>query len=161
MNLQENINRINEIILKLDTGMNNPEDKKEQSYYSPDLNILSKSDFDYTTGYFAGNKGTKYIVGDDKPIGEFRFVHIDDMTPGFDLYEETPRNWHRCISMLGPILKDLINTTIAPKHIIFSPDTEKQQKRYQSKELIDYILEYIGDKYTVQIVGVNVYYIKK
>jgi len=131
------------------------------NYYSPDLNILSTQDFDYKSGYYSGHKGTRYIVGEDNPMGEFRFPHVDGMTPGFDLYDNTSRNWHRCISMLGPIMKDFIDNHYSPSAIIFSPDGEQQRKRYQSKELIDYILGYIGNKYHHTIQGNNVIYIKK
>ena len=120
--------------------------------YNPELNILSKATFDYTTGYYAGETGVRYIVGDEKPIGEFRIVNIDKPCPGFDLYDETPRNWFRCISMLGPILRDYTSEH-QPTEIIFAPDGEKQQKRYQSDSLINYIISYIGDKYSSIVTG--------
>ena len=61
---------IDEMVLDL-----KPEEGNNEVQYEATLNILSKTDFTYTEGYFKGHKGTKYIVGDDKPLGEFRFGH--------------------------------------------------------------------------------------
>jgi hypothetical protein len=126
------------------------------NYYSPDLNILSVNDFVYPESHpYAGIKSTRYIVGDEKPLGEFRIGHMMYVAPGFDLYDETPRNWHRCISMLGEVLKDFVNNRYKPSTIVFSPQGEMQRKRYQSNELIDFIMGYIGDVYSSQIDGTN------
>ena len=126
------------------------------NYYSPDLNILSVNDFVYPESHpYAGIKSTRYIVGDEKPLGEFRIGHMMYVAPGFDLYDETPRNWHRCISMLGEVLKDFVNNRYKPRTIVFSPQGEMQRKRYQSNELIDFIMGYISNMYSSQIDGTN------
>lgn len=126
------------------------------NYYYPDLKILSINEFIYPQShYYAGVKAVRYIVGDEKPLGEFRIGHMAYVAPGFDLYEETPRNWHRCISMLGEALKDFVNNHYKPQTIVFAPDGEMQRKRYQSPELINFIMSYIGDMYSSQVDGRN------
>ena len=135
-------NILNELVLDLKLDDNS----KSNAKYEATLNILSKNDFKYTEGYYKGHIGTKYIVGKDKPLGEFRFGHMDRCVPGFDLYDETPRNWFRCMGMIAPIMKDFISH-YPVEEIIFSPSGEEQRKRYQSQSLIDHIMNYIGDEF--------------
>jgi hypothetical protein len=160
MNLQENINRIKQVMGLNELELELTQELEKTSTYEPTLNILSKNEFNYTHGYYGGKTGVKYIVGETNPIGEFRIPNVGDPHPGFDLYNDNPRDWFRCIGMLGPILKDYIQGH-KPWIIVFAPDGELQRKRYQSKELIDYILGYIGHEYTCKVDGMQTQFYKK
>jgi hypothetical protein len=160
MNLQENINRIKEVMGINELELELKHEPEKVGLYEPTLNILSKNEFNYTQGYYAGSTGVKYIVGDETPIGEFRIPNVSNPHPGFDLYDDNGRNWFKCISMLGPILKDYIQNH-KPQIIVFAPDGELQRKRYQSMELIDYILRYIGNEYVHRIDRNQTQFIRK
>ena len=140
--------------------------------YESDFKVLEKKKFQNH-----GNHGVwwscEYTVGDTKPKGRFH-MHVDEFNislRGFTLIGEqiqypdgvwrekkNPRDWPRCIGMLGPIIKGLIEEHPNIRHFHFNPTGELQRRRYQSQALIQHILKYIGPDWSYKIDGRYTFY---
>jgi hypothetical protein len=138
MNLQENIDRINEMILKLDLN-------KSNTTYKEVFTIIDKK---------VDGDRYEYIVGDESPVGRFVIPSIvnDYIVP--ELYLENPtggmedsRNFFKCIGSLGSVLGDYVGDGNLPMFIIFNPSDDAHEKRYKSDDFINFIRGYIGNDY--------------
>lgn len=137
-NLQENINRINEIILKLDMGKNQEPNKEE-------FTILDKK---------VDGDRYEYLVGDKEPVGRYVIPSIENNYIVPELYLVNPtggmsdsRNFFTCLRLLGSVLKDYINDGNSPMFIIFNPSDDAHEKRYKSEGFIEFIRDSIGNTY--------------
>ena len=144
MNLQENINRIkqvmgiNEMILKLDLN-------KLNSTYKEEFTIFDKK---------VDGDRYEYIVGDESPVGRFVIPSIvnDYIVPELYLVNPTggmedSRNFFKCIGSLGSVLRDYVGDGNLPMFIIFNPSDDAHEKRYKSDDFINFIRGYIGNDY--------------
>ena len=145
MNLQENINRIKQVMGINEILIDIMDKSATQSTYKEEFNIMDKN---------VDGSSYEYIVGDESPVGRFVIPPVDKNAIVPELYLVNPtgsmedsRNFFKCIGSLGAVLKDYIVDGNLPKYIIFNPSDDAHEKRYKSKDFIVFIHGYIGDNY--------------
>jgi len=145
MNLQENINRIRQVMGINEILIDVSDKNQTQDTYKEEFSILNKK---------VDGDRYEYLVGGETPVGRFIIPPINKNAIVPELYlvnptggKEDARNFFRCIGSLGSVLKDYLNDDNLPNYIIFNPSDDAHEKRYKSPDFIIFIRGYVGDKY--------------